>query len=83
MERFARMEFINGTILTYKIETGHLDEIELEKYYRIGSWSKPYPNTFEDSVVFGELEALVQSKGYTRGMLYELGEPKTFEIFEK
>lgn len=49
-------------------------------YLRAGEWVQPYPNTDEDSVVFGLIEVYSQSEGSVFAALWEKGEPDRVEI---
>lgn len=49
-------------------------------YLRPGVWNQPYPNTKEDSVVFGLIEVYSQSEGSVFATLWEKGEPDRVEI---
>lgn len=45
-----------------------------------GEWSAPYPNTVEDSQVFGLIEGWSQGERFITSMLYEMGEPNAVII---
>lgn len=49
-------------------------------YLRAGTWRQPYPNTDDDSVVFGLIEVYSQSDGSVFATLWEKGEPDMVEI---
>lgn len=71
----VNMEFENGTRYSFIEENG-------DEWLRVGKWSQPYPNTEEDSIVFGLLEAYGQSEGPLAILMWQVGEPLTVEIAE-
>ena len=47
-----------------------------------GEWYSPFPNTNEDSLVFGLIESYGQSDNWVGALLYEEGEPDKVIIFD-
>lgn len=70
------MEFLDGAKYSFVEDT--LDE----SYLRPGVWEAPFPNTVEDSVVFGMIELYAQSDGAKASVLWEHGEPDQVVIEE-
>jgi len=52
-------------------------------YLKQGEWNQPYPNTDEDSVVFGLIEVYSQAENSSVfSCLWEKGEPDRVEIMK-
>lgn len=69
------MEFPNGTLYAF-----NTDEPGNSEWLRAGEWTFPFPNTTEDSLVFGLIEMYSQSEGAAHSILWENGEPETVKI---
>lgn len=74
----------------YRITMGFLDRAEYsfventldEDYLRPGVWEAPFPNTADDSLVFGLIEMYAQSEGAKASVIWEHGEPDRVVIEE-
>ena len=71
------MEFDTGTLYAFNI-----DDPDASEWLRPGDWTFPFPNTAEDSVVFGLIESYSQSEGAAFAVLWENGEPSRVTIQE-
>lgn len=70
------MGFPDGA--TYSFIEDNMDEDDI----RPGVWEAPFPNTAEDSLVFGLIEMYGQSEGAKSAVLWEHGEPDRVVIEE-
>lgn len=69
--KLLKLHFDDKTIITIESEVWD-EEYETLVY---GDWSYPYPNTIEDSFVYGLIEGWSQGDSYLSHLIYEKGIP--------
>jgi hypothetical protein len=81
--KLLALHFDDKTIVT--IQSDSWDEDYETLVY--GDWAYPYPNTIQDSFVYGLIEGWTQGDSYLSQLIYEKGIPNrvilTEEVFSE
>lgn len=75
-EHRVTMNFEDGAVYSF------VEKDFGEGYLYAGEWNAPFPNTAEDSLVFGLMEAYAQGEGPATSVLWAHGEPHRVVIEE-
>lgn len=74
------MEKYRITLVFSAGEVVSLIEEDDGSYLHEGSWTVPFPNTAEESLAFGLVEAYAQSDGPAQSSIYEFGTPVRIDV---